>query len=328
MKRRFWILVFILMILVLISGSTGRYSLSLTDIFSILIGKSQNEMDKNLFYQIRLSRTFSALFAGAALSLAGQTYQTVFQNPLVSPDVLGVSSGCSIGAVLAILWGSSFLTGAWLLTFCCGILTVFLSLLLAAAMGGNRRYTMLLSGIIIGALANSVIMTLKYTADPTRELPSIEYWLMGSFQNASWKSLNAVLPVMTSASLILYLLRWRIKILTMGDEEAQSLGIRVQAVRITALICATILVAAVVSTAGSVSWIGLIAPHIVRRMAGEDYAGHFFPTLLMGAILLLLADLFARSIFSAEIPISILTSFFGAVLLGIILWKKRYENRE
>lgn len=326
MKKKVWILSSILIGLVLLSCCAGRYELSLKQIFYILIGQAKKEMDKTLFYQIRLSRTFFVLLAGGALSLSGMVYQSIFHNPLVSPDVLGVSSGCSIGAILTILYCGQTLFIAQGITFFFGIGTVFLTITLAHLLKGERRYMLVLSGIVISSLANSVIMTLKYTADPTRQLPAIEYWLMGSFQHTSWNRIAAVFPILFIAAFVLYLIRWNMKVLVLGEEEAMSLGISVLWTRTIALICATILVAAIVSVAGVISWIGLIAPHIVRLLFSEDFSANFFPSILMGGILLLLSDILARTLFTAEIPISILTSFLGAFFFGIYLFFIRYKK--
>lgn len=327
-RKRFWILTIILVCVILLSCCVGRYELSLTDIFAIITGQGGNVMDRKLFYQIRLPRTFFVVLSGGALALAGTVYQAVFQNPLVSPDVLGVSSGCSVGGILGILFLGQSVLAAQGLTFVFGMGTVALAMLLVSWMRGNKRYLMIIAGIIVGSLADSVIIFLKYTADPNRELAAIEYWLMGSFQNAGWDSMIRVLPFMAGAGLLLFLFRWKMKVLILGDEEADGLGISPHFVRNISLICATILVAVVVSEAGVVSWIGLIAPHLIRMFNGDDYVKNFFQSILLGSILLLLADICSRSLAQSEIPISIFTSFFGAAVLVIFLCrgKKRHEN--
>lgn len=319
MKKKFWIATIGLIGLILFSCCVGRYDLSLIEIFRILSGQAKEEMDKTLFYKIRLSRTFFVVLAGGGLSLAGWVYQSIFKNPLVSPDVLGVSSGCSIGAIIAILSSGQ---NAWLsqgLSCLFGILTVGITMVLARCLKGERRYILIISGILVGAFANSIIMTLKYTADPNRELPAIEYWLMGTFQHATWGTFLQVLPVIMVTTIVLYLIRWKIKILALGEEEAQSLGIHVSFIRAVALLCATILVAVIVSVTGIIAWLGLIAPHVVRMIFGADFSKNFMPAILIGSILLLISDICARTLFTAEIPISILTSFLGAILLGIFL---------
>lgn len=326
MKRWNWTLAGILISLILVSCMLGKYELSFADIMLILIGKAENQMDTILFFQIRLSRTFFVVLSGGILSLAGITYQTVFQNPLASPDILGVSNGCSVGAVLAILGFSSSVFAAEGLTFSFGIGTVILSIFLSQLFGGDKKYRMILSGMVVGAIANSILMTLKYTADPNRELPAIEYWLMGSFQSANWEQVKRLFLLSFPAAIFLYFLRWKLKVLALGEEEAQGLGISVNRVRILALFSATVFVSGVVSAAGIVSWIGLIAPHLIRIWMGNDYERNFTPSFFMGGILLLSADICARTFFAAELPISILTSFFGAILLILLLWREKRQR--
>lgn len=327
MKKRLWILWLVLMGLIILSCCIGRYELSVSEIGKILLGKSSNEMDRVLFYQVRLSRTFFCVLAGGALSLAGMVYQSIFRNPLVSPDVLGVSSGCSIGAILVIL--SSEVSGVFYqgLPFLFGIGTVFITITLARAFHGDKKYMMVLAGIIVGSLANSVIMVLKYAADPNKQLPAIEYWLMGTFQNAGWEGIFSITPVILAASILLYLLRWKMNVIALEEEEARSLGVNVTSTRLIAIFAATVLVAAVVSKVGVVSWIGLIAPHIARRISGEQFSTSYGSSILTGSILLLLSDILARTVFTAEIPISIMTSFLGAILLGVLLIVTRIIRR-
>lgn len=327
MKKRFWIIVGILIGFIIISCCVGRYELSIKEILQIIMGNGQKEMDKTLFYQIRLSRTFFVVLAGGSLALAGLIYQSIFQNPLVSPDVLGVSSGCSIGAIIGILSGVSNVIVSQGFAFLLGILSVFLAVTLASILKGDRRYMLVLSGIVIGSLANSVIMALKYVADPNRQLSAIEYWLMGTFQHASWNKILLMIPIICICTFLLYKIRWSLKVLLLGEEEALSLGVPVTKVRNVAILCATILVSCVVSLVGVISWIGLIAPHVVRILFGEDITYHFIPTMLIGGILLLFSDILARTLFTAEIPISILTSFLGAVMLVIhLLIQRRYHE--
>lgn len=323
MKKRFWILIGILIGFILLSCCVGRYELSLKEILQIIMGNAQKEMDKTLFYQIRLSRTFFVVIAGGSLALAGLIYQSIFQNPLVSPDVLGVSSGCSIGAIIGILSGTSGFIVSQSFAFFMGIITVLLTILLASMLKGDRRYMLVLSGIVIGSLANSVIMTLKYIADPNRQLLAIEYWLMGTFQHASFSRIISVLPLTCICMFFLYKMRWSLKVLTLGEEEAQSLGISVFVIRNIALLCATVLVSSIVSMVGVISWIGLIAPHVGRILFGNDITSSFIPTIIVGGVLLLFSDILARTLFTAEIPISILTSFLGALILTMHLLLQR-----
>lgn len=279
-----------------------------------------------MFYQIRLPRTLLVILSGGALSLGGMVYQGVFRNPLVSPDVLGVSSGCSLGAIVAMIFFSSqgFLAQGF--AFVGGLTVVGLALMLSRAMGDNPILALVIAGIIASALVSSVIMMLKYTVDPY-QLPAIEFWLMGGFHQSSWPKLWGILPIITLATLILFVLKWPLNVLRLGDEEATTLGVAVGPLRIIALGCATFLVAAVVSVAGLVSWIGLIAPHLTKLYVGDDL-NHAFPlSLPSGSSLLLLADILARTLLPMEIPISILTTLVGAPFLAYLFWKKGGQSR-
>lgn len=328
MRKRSWIgLAALLAASFLLSCLWGRYPLSLTDLWEILSGQAAGTMKANVFWNIRVARTCVTALCGAALSLAGFVYQGLFRNPLVSPDVLGVSGGASVGAICAILfWGGST-AALQLFSFVGGLVTVALSLLLARAIGGNRYFNLIISGIILGALANAAIMALKYMADPTQQLAVIDYWLMGSFNLANWAKLRAITPLILSAGVVLALLRYRLKVLTLGDEEAASLGVAVTPVRLACVGCATVLVAASVSVSGIVSWVGLIVPHLVRSVLGDAFEANFFQSILCGASLLLIADTLARSLLPSEIPISILTSLIGAVFLAAFLIHRKRGER-
>ena len=310
--------------LILASGLslvTGRYSLSMRDIALIIAGSCEDSMKTAVFLDIRLPRVMLSALSGAALALAGWVYQSVLMNSLASPDVLGVGSGCAIGAAAGILMGME--NGAiQFFSLAMGLITVALTMLLARAIGRDRSVTMLLSGIAVGALANSAIMLMKYTADPERQLPTIEYWLMGSFHSASWNGIFSVLPWLIPCAAMIILLRHPVRLISLGDEEARALGVPATAVRYVSLAAATGLVAATVSVVGAVSWIGLIVPHLCRIVSGEHRRTPA-EVILWGAALLTSADLAARSLTSGEIPISILTSFMGAVFLGAVLIMRR-----
>lgn len=325
MKKKIVAFSIILIILGVISSCVGRYDLSIATIFQILTGKEVQTMDVTIFYSIRLSRTVLVILSGGALALAGMVYQNLFQNPLVSPDVLGVSSGCSIGAIVSILFTVNHAISMQSLTFLSGMITVLIAMMLARKMKGDPIYSMVIAGIIIGSLASSIIMTLKYTADPERQLAAIEYWLMGSFHTTTWSQVKMITPLVVLATTILYWLKWNIKVLTLGEEEAISLGVPAKRVRMLAIICATVLVSTVVSVAGIVAWIGLIAPHLVRLIGGEDFSKTFVLCFIMGGIVLLLADTIARTVFTAEVPISILTSFIGACFLFYVIMRGRRQ---
>lgn len=320
MRKRSWAgLGLLLAASFLLSCLCGRYPLAPADLWEILSGQAAGSMKENVFWNIRVARTCVTALCGGALSLAGFVYQSLFRNPLVSPDVLGVSGGASVGAICAILFFGGSAAALQLLSFAGGVVTVALSLLLARAIGGNRYFNLIISGIILGALANAAIMALKYIADPAQQLAVIDYWLMGSFSLASWAKLRVIAPPILAAGAVLALLRYRLKVLTLGDEEAASLGVAVVPARLICIGCATVLVAASVMVSGIVSWVGLIVPHLVRSVLGEQFEANFFQSILCGAALLLVADTLARSLLPSEIPISILTSLIGALFLAAFL---------
>ena len=326
MNKRFWAALALWAGMLVLSACLGRYSLSLTDIGGILLGNSPSETAASVFWSIRLPRVVLTAVSGGALAVSGMVFQTVFSNPLVSPDVLGVASGCSVGAVLALL----FLPG-WTLPLCsfaCGILTVAFALFLSSFVRHNRVLGMVLAGIVVGSISSAVLMLLKFLADPEKQLASIEYWLMGSFQNISgWDEVSVVALLVIPAHLLLYGGRFRVKLLSLGDDQAQSLGIQPSRVRLLAVICATVLVAAVVSAAGVVSWIGLLAPHILRLLGGRAMAKNMGACFFTGGILLMAADLCARALSTVEIPVSIFTSLFGAVFLcGLLIRAARRKG--
>lgn len=328
MKKRSWVfLLFLLTVSFLVSCLCGRYSLSLTDLFEILSGQAAGSMKANIFWNIRVARTCVTAVCGAALALSGFVYQGLFGNPLVSPDVLGVSGGSSVGAIAAILFFGGSGAVLQIFSFLGGIITVLLALLLAKAIGGNRYFNLIVSGIVLSAFMNAAIMAMKYMADPTQQLAVIDYWLMGSYSLCGWEEFFTAAPLCAAGFLVLALLRYRLKVLTLGDHEAASLGIAVVPVRVACIGAATVLVAASVSVSGIVSWVGLIVPHLVRAILGERFEANLFQSAVCGASLLMLADTLARSLLPSEIPISILTSLMGAACLAGFLILRRREGR-
>lgn len=322
--RKYRILIIIMILLFVVSMMTGRFELSFDDIMRILMGTQEDAIRLNVFLKIRLPRTIFVILAGGALSLSGFVYQSIFRNPLVSPDILGVSSGASVGAIFAILFIDQSVAGIQIMAFVAGIVVVIIAVMLSKLMRGQRIYAMIISGIIIGALSNSAIMVLKYIADPERQLATIDYWLMGSFHTINWEDVMTLAPVMLLCSIILFIIRYRLQVLTLGDEEAQSLGISVRQIRLISILCATILASSVVAIAGVVSFVGLIVPHMVRMIFGENFKCNFTQSILMGGNILLVSDILARSMFTAEVPVSILTSAIGAVVLVLFISRKNH----
>lgn len=320
MKRKSWMLA-LLFITMFIALLCGRYGSSIQDVFDALVMRS-DAITQNLIWNIRLPRILLVVVCGGGLALSGVVYQTIFKNPLASGDVIGASSGCSLGAVIAILlFHSTFMTE--LFSFLGGILTVGLTILLAKKVKGNRILNLVISGLILQAVTTSFMMMLKINADPFHQLASIEYWLMGGFSDAGWSQVIITVVIVSICTLILFLLRWHIQMLSFGD-EAKALGISVSNIRWIALLASTLLISSVISVAGIVSWVGLLVPHIIYRLYGEPLSKNMGRIFLCGAIFLLICDTLARALFVIELPISILTSLFGAFFLMLLFVRGRF----
>ncbi len=303
---------------VVLSLSVGRYPITWTDLWN-------DPYTAQVFVTLRLSRTLMALLAGFALGMAGSVYQTIFQNPLASPDIIGVASGASAGAAAGILlFGSGALTTT-LWAFSGGFAAVLTALALSALSGRRGSVDLVLSGIVVNALAQAALMLMKLTADPERELASIEFWTMGSFADMTDRKLLGAAPWVLAGLLGLFLLRRQILLLGLEDDEAKMLGVPVAWMRPVVLLLATLVTGAVISVTGLISFIGLLAPHISRLILKTS---RFFTTVfagLCGGILLLLSDVVARSAGSSGVPISIVTSLLGAPFLFWLMCRKGGE---
>ncbi|MBE6570488.1 MAG: iron ABC transporter permease [Ruminococcaceae bacterium] len=310
---------FLLLILTIISLITGKYPLSLQKLIA------GDEMQLRVFLTLRLSRTVTALIGGFALGAAGFVYQTVFRNPLASPDIIGVSSGASAGAAAGIL----FFTGTTAVTvsaFAGAIIAVVLSLGLSSIDRTGRNSTIILAGIAVHSLAQTALMCLKLTADPERELASIEYWIMGSLSGISVYSIGGNLILCLVCSAVLFLLHRQIILLSAEEGEARMLGVNVNAMRLIVLLTATLTVSSVVSLTGLISFIGLLAPHGARLLTSDNKAGTMLLGGLLGSILLCGADILARCTASTELPVSIFTSLLGAPFLIYLIAGRRRER--
>ncbi len=323
MKKRIAVLVIVLIGVFLASLLIGRYELTLFDIFKIISGKMDNKVKQNVFLNIRLPRAIFVFMAGSMLALAGFIYQAIFKNQLASPDILGVSSGASLGAIIGILFIGNNGYAIQILAFIVSILTVFLAVTTTKLMKGSKIYNLIIAGIIIGALINVGIMYLKYSADPENQLAQIEYFMMGSFQTIKWLDVIFVIVLGLPCLIVSLLLEKKLKILTLPDDEAITLGLNVKLYRIIFIIISTILVSTVVSIAGIVSWIGLVVPHLARMIFKANFKVTLYISLIIGSILLGLADMLARSLTQSELPISILTSLIGAIILFIFMIRRK-----
>jgi iron complex transport system permease protein len=296
----------------------GPYPISLADalraVWSRLTGdipESGATLDTILFF-VRLPRVVAAMLVGGALAAAGAAYQGLFRNPLVSPDILGVSAGAGLGAVLGIFL-SLPVVGIQLLAFVVGLGTVGLVLLIAASVRGREPVLVLvLAGVVVGALAGS-----KVLADPYDQLPAITFWLLGSLASIKLEDLTTTVPIAALGLVPLALLRWRINVLSLGDEEARALGINAARLRIVVIAAATLMTASVVAIAGIIGWVGLIMPHMARMVVGPNFERLLPAAMILGAGYLLLVDTLARTMAAVETPIGILTAFVGA---PVFLW--------
>lgn len=319
-KRKILLIIIISFLIMFISLFIGRYNIPLK---KFIFGFQLNEMERSVFYFIRLPRILLVMGVGAALSIAGASYQSIFRNPLVSPDILGVSAGASFGAALAMILSFQSLTSIYILAFIFGVIAVFLTYFISSLGKTNMIMMMVLSGIVVGSLFNSFISILKYTADPFEKLPGIVFWLMGGFNRTGWDELKFAAPFIIIGIVVLILIRWYLNVMSMGEEEAISMGINVKLVRIVMVFFSTLMVAASVATVGQVSWVGLVVPHIARFIVGADHRYMVPASGLLGASFLLLMDNIARTLTGAEIPISIITALLGAPFFAYLLISQR-----
>ena len=306
----------ILIALAVVSLFVGKYPLSIGE---LLAG---NEMHWRVFITLRWSRTVVGVIGGFALGVAGFVYQTVFRNPLASPDIIGVSSGASAGAAAGIL----FLSGAASVTLCAfggALLAVVLALALSGLDRSSKNSTVVLSGIAVHSLAQTVLMCLKLMADPERELASIEYWIMGSLNGISAYSIAGNLILCVICLIGLFLLHRQVILLSAEEGEARMLGVNVSRLRMAILLIATLVVSAVVSLSGLISFVGLLAPHGARMITKDNRANTMLLSGLLGGILLCGADIFARSAAATELPVSIFTSLLGVPFLVFLIVRGR-----
>ena len=296
--------------------TTGKYPISLADLCA------GEPMAVRTFTVLRLPRALMGLVGGFGLGVAGFVYQTVFRNPLASPDIIGVSSGASAGAAFAILFISAASPSTTVFAFIGGLLAVCLSLGLTALSPVKEHSSIVLAGIAVHALAQTFLMVLKLMADPEKQLASIEYWIMGSLNAISIDSIWLPLIATIAGFIIMLLLYRQIMILSVNEDEAAALGVNVTIIRLLILTIATFVVSSIICTTGLISFIGLIAPHMARLLTGRNDTKTFIISGLTGSIILTVADIFARSAAGTELPVSVFTSLLGAPVLIILLVKK------
>lgn len=321
------LLALVLLATVLISLCLGQYQVACGDIarffgwklFDLaLLSDEKRELLSNLLLDIRLPRIAAAVLIGASLSVSGASFQALFINPLVSPGLLGVLAGASFGAALALVIGDSWFL-VQLSTVFFGFVAVAGAVAIARIYRTHSIIMLILGGIISGALFTSLLSIVKYCADPSNQLPAIIYWLMGNLSAADGRTVALVALPTVIAIIILALLGPQLNVMSMGEEEAKTLGIDIARVRMIVIFLATLISSLTVVVGGMIGWVGLIIPHICRMLLGPDNRLLLPATALVGAIYLLAVDNLSRLLFSFEIPTGIITSLIGIPFFVLVL---------
>lgn len=333
-KKSFYAVGFDLLLLAILAGlvvvalCAGKYPISPKESLDVLFGEltgrggTYSEMTRNVVMGLRIPRITASILCGFMLSVSGVSYQSIFKNPLVSPDFLGVSAGACVGAAVAILLGfTGFVLSGF--AFIGGILAVLLTLLIPTAMKSDSNIMLVLSGIIVGGAMSSILGFIKYVADPETELAAITYWTMGSFSYVTLPEIGGVLPTMLVPAIILFAMSWWLDILSMGETEARSLGANINVLRNIAIACATLMTASAVCISGTIGWVGLVIPHFARMFVGPNNTKLIPAAGLMGGIFMLLVDTVTRSLTVMEMPVSILTGLIGAPFYALLLYRQR-----
>ncbi len=320
-----WLLLIMILVSV-VSLFIGRYKISVGEVFKV-VGSwgtidDSLKVAKNILIKVRLPRIIASLLIGSALSAAGASYQGIFKNPMVSPSLLGVSSGAGFGAGIAILLGlgAGMIQG---MAFIFGLVAVgavyIMSHIVSRRM--DRTLTLILTGVVISSAFTSLISLIKYVGDPYDDLPAITFWLLGSVADVRLKDIVYVAVPVVIGLIGLYLMRWKINIMTLDEEEAMSLGVDTTKFRGIVVVLSTVITAAAVSISGMISWVGLIVPHIARMIVGTDYKRLMPASILLGASFMLVLDNISRAMLSTEIPLGILTSLVGTPLFLYLMVK-------
>ncbi len=309
--------------LFLVSLGLGRYTISIDNIVkTLLMQPNIEQVIKDVIFKIRLPRVVAAMFVGATLSISGASFQGVFKNPLVSSYILGVASGAGFGAAVAIIIGLN-ITLVQIFAFIFGIVSVVASFGISKLYKSSSALSLVLSGIVVSSFFSALVSLMKYLADPRDTLPEIVFWLMGSLATVTVDDVIKTVPVIVAGIIGLLLIRWRINIISMGEEEAESLGVDVKKLRGIIIALSTIITAAAVGISGIVGWIGLVIPHVGRMLVGPDYKKLLPVSTVIGAIYLLIVDNIARTITTGEIPLGILTALIGTPFFAYLLWKSK-----
>ncbi len=322
-----WLIILIILPIAasLASLCIGRIAVSPSEVIDSAIanifgGEKLAPLIETTLWRLRLPRILLALLAGAGLSVSGCAFQSLFSNPLATPDTLGVASGASFGAALGLIFGFGIL-GVQVMSFLLGITAVVLTVITGIGKGRQGMSGVVLAGIMIGSLFSALISLVKFTADTESELPAITYWLMGSLDSASYRMLMLGAPSIIIGILVLYLIRWRMNLLPLSEEEATASGVNIKLLRAVTILCATMITASCVSMCGQVGWVGLLVPHICRMKFGNNHLRLVPASILFGAAFMVAVDTIARSVTASSLPISILTAIIGAPFFIVLMRK-------
>ncbi|MDO9522376.1 MAG: iron ABC transporter permease [Methanocorpusculum sp.] len=324
-KKSFFIFLFFLPIAVAcLALCVGRYWINPIDVYGAFLaffGYPVETTIQSVVLNLRLPRILLALFVGAGLAIAGTAFQSTFSNPLASPDIIGVSSGAAFGAALGLLlFENMFIVQILAIIF--GLAAIGITFALSKAAKTDSILMIVLAGIIVSGFFTAMISLVKYTADPLLKLPEITFWLMGSLAGANYEKIVIAAPLLLLGIIIIWIMKWRLNILALSEEEIQSCGINPKRTRWTIIIAATLIVAATVSLCGQIGWVGLVIPHVARMLVGSDNRYVIPASISIGACYLLIIDTLCRTISPSEIPLSIMTALIGAPLFAYLFLKK------
>lgn len=312
----------------LVALAVGRYNVPLWHVVQILVGQAvpipseATATEQNVVLLVRLPRVLLALLVGGGLAIGGAALQAIFHNPLVSPDIIGVSAGASFGGALAILLG----LGTFALitsSFAFGLIALAMLFLITSGRGGTPLLMIVLGGVVTGSFFSALVALVTYIADPNTTLPAIVFWLLGSVATATFGKVAVALIPVVGGALVLLALRWRINVLSLGDDDATALGIRPRPLRWAVLVSVALIVAGAVAVSGAVSWVGLVVPHLARMWVGPDHRVLLPVSFLLGGAYIMLVDSVARTATAGEIPLGVLTALIGAPVFFVLLRRNR-----
>lgn len=309
------------------SLALGAYAISPLEVFEIIVSRFTgntegiDQMAAGIVWQTRLPRALAAALVGAGLAATGALFQGLFRNPLAAPDTLGVSNGAGFGAGLAIILGASAV-GTQLGAIAFGLAAVGLAFAVVSR-GRANTVTLILSGMLIGSLFSSLVALLKFVADPTEKLPQIVYWLMGSLSNITYESILMILPLYIVAMAVLFLYRWRVNVLSLGDKEAKSFGLNVARDRGILIVACSVVTALVVSISGIIGWVGIVVPHLARMLVGPDFRRLLPASISLGICYLIAIDDLCRTVTAFEIPIGVITGIIGVPMFLYFIYRRK-----